>query len=185
MNSAILITVIIINIRLIGLVCRVFANGPGDQKVLYLFMRIVEHNIYDWFEFGVFLLLDWMSYQGYKANSALFYPQKERKNYIKTFPKDIRYEKCKQPDPGFCPVGWDCRIHQRLLCRGVRPPPNEWPKYDTKKSDGEVPVILELWEMQSTPSLPSIPGPLRPRVVVPNRVLCMGQIELNCVLMLN
>ena len=22
-----------------------------------------------------------------------------------------------------CPVGWGCRIHQLLLCRGVRPPP--------------------------------------------------------------
>ena len=22
-----------------------------------------------------------------------------------------------------CPVGWDCRIHQQHLCRGVRPPP--------------------------------------------------------------
>ena len=31
---------------------------------------------------------------------------------------------------------------------------------DTKQSDGEVPVLLELWEMQSTPSLPLLPGPL-------------------------
>ena len=27
---------------------------------------------------------------------------------------------------------------------GVRPPPNEYPRYDTKQSDGEVPVILEI-----------------------------------------
>ena len=35
--------------------------------------------------------------------------------------------------------------------------------------------------MQSTPSLPS----LLPGVVAPNRVLSMGQIELNCILMQN
>ena len=43
------------------------------------------------------------------------------------------------------------------------------PGYDTKPSDGEVPVILELWEMQSTS----------------DKVLYTSQIELNCVLMLN
>ena len=45
--------------------------------------------------------------------------------------------------------------------------------YDTKQSDDEVPVMLELWEMWSNPLLP------------PDRVVSMGQIELNCVLMLN
>ena len=49
--------------------------------------------------------------------------------------------------------------------------------YDTKQSDGEVPVMLELWVMQSTPSLPSLPGPLWSGVVAPDRVLSMGQIE--------
>ena len=44
-------------------------------------------------------------------------------------------------------------------------PPNECPGYDIKQSDGEVPVMLELWEMQSTPLLPSLPGPLWPGVV--------------------
>ena len=67
-----------------------------------------------------------------------------------------------------CPVGWGCRIHRLLLCRGVRPPPNECPGYDTKQSYGEVPAMLELWEMQSTPSLPSLPGPLWPGVVAPD-----------------
>ena len=43
----------------------------------------------------------------------------------------------------------------------------------------------ELWGMQSTTSLPSLPGPLWPRVVTPDRVLSMGQIELNYVLMPN
>ena len=57
--------------------------------------------------------------------------------------------------------------------------------YDTKKSDGKVPVMLELLGMRSTPSLPLLPGPLWPRVVTPDRVQSIGQIELNCVLMLN
>ena len=34
--------------------------------------------------------------------------------------------------------------------------------------------------MQSTPSLPSLSGPLWPGVVAPERVLSMGQIELAC-----
>ncbi len=40
--------------------------------------------------------------------------------------------------------------------------------------------MLELWGMQSAPSLPLHPGPLWPKVVAPDRVLYMGQIELNC-----
>ena len=31
--------------------------------------------------------------------------------------------------------------------------------------------MLELWEMQSTPLLPSLPGPVWPRVVIPDRIL--------------
>ena len=42
-----------------------------------------------------------------------------------------------------CPVGWGCRIYRLLLCRGVRPSPNESPGYGTKQSDGEVPIMLE------------------------------------------
>ena len=45
--------------------------------------------------------------------------------------------------------------------------------------------MLELWEMQSSLSLPSLPGSLWLGVVAPDRVLTMGQIELNCVLMLS
>ena len=55
---------------------------------------------------------------------------------------------------------------------GVRQ--NECPGYDTKQSDGEVPVMLELWEMWSTPSLPLLPGPHWPSVVAPDRALSMG-----------
>ena len=45
--------------------------------------------------------------------------------------------------------------------------------------------MLKLWGMWSTQSLPSLPGPLWPVVVAPDRALSMGQIELNCVLMQN
>ena len=43
--------------------------------------------------------------------------------------------------------------------------------------------MLELWGVQSTPSLPFLSGSLLPEVVAPDKVLSMGQIELNCVLM--
>ena len=35
---------------------------------------------------------------------------------------------------------------------------NECPGYDTKQSDGEVPVMLEPWGIQSSSSLPLLPG---------------------------
>ena len=68
--------------------------------------------------------------------------------------------------------GWESALN---VCHG----------YDTKQSDDGGPVMLELWGMRSTPLLPLLPGPLWPGVVAPDRVLSMGQIELNCVLMLN
>ena len=70
-------------------------------------------------------------------------------------------------------ISWGCRIHRLHLWRGVRPPPNECTGYDKKQSGGEAPVMLEIWRMLSTPSMPSLPGPLWPRVVA-----SMGQIEL-------
>ena len=33
------------------------------------------------------------------------------------------------------------------------------PEYDTKLSDRKVPVMLELWGIRCTPSLPLVPGP--------------------------
>ena len=50
--------------------------------------------------------------------------------------------------------------------------------YDTKQSDAEALVMLELWGPRSTPSLPSLPGTLEPRGVVLDRILSMSQIEL-------
>ena len=49
---------------------------------------------------------------------------------------------------------------------------NECLGYDTKQSDGEIPVMLELCGMLSTPLLPLLPGPLWPGVVA----LDMGPI---------
>ena len=45
--------------------------------------------------------------------------------------------------------------------------------------------MLELLGMRSALSLPSLPGPLWPGMVAPDRVLSLDQTELNCVLMLN
>ena len=67
----------------------------------------------------------------------------------------------------------------------AKTPHNESPGYNTKQSDGEASVTLELWGMRSTPSLPSFPGPLYSGVVAPDRVPSMGQIEQNCVIALN
>ena len=69
----------------------------------------------------------------------------------------------------FCPVSWGCRICHMLLSWGVTPPPQRVSWYDTKQSDNEVLVMLELWVIRSTPSLPSLPGPLWPRVVAPEK----------------
>ena len=52
--------------------------------------------------------------------------------------------------------------------------PNKCSGYDTKRSDGIVPIMLELWGMRSTPSLPSLPGPLWPGMVAPDWVLSMS-----------
>ena len=63
--------------------------------------------------------------------------------------------------------------------------PNVSPGYDTKQSNYEASVMLALWGMQCTLSLPSLPVPLWSGVVAPDRVLSMDQIELNCVIMLS
>ena len=53
-------------------------------------------------------------------------------------------------------------------------PPNECPGYDTKQSDGDVPVVLGLWGVQSALSLPLLPGQVRPGVVAPGGALSIG-----------
>ena len=71
--------------------------------------------------------------------------------------------------------------HPPLLYKillGKNPLPNKRSGYDTKQSNNEAPVMLELWEMRSTPSLPSLSGPLLLVVGAPESVLSIGQIEL-------
>ena len=60
---------------------------------------------------------------------------------------------------------------------------NLCPGYDVKPSDGDACLfaMLELWGMWSISSLPLLPGPFWSRVVPPDSVLSMGQIELNCI----
>ena len=70
------------------------------------------------------------------------------------------------PQPYYWPNQLRLQIDRLLLCRGVDTR-NTCPGYDTKQSDGMVPLMLELWGIQSTPSLPLLPGPLWPRVVEP------------------
>ena len=54
--------------------------------------------------------------------------------------------------------------------------PNECPRYNTKQSDSEAPVMLELWGMRSTPLLLSPQGPLWSGELAPDRVLSTYQI---------
>ena len=103
-------------------------------------------------------------------------------NYVqkKTFGVTEQYLKpfkCVRTNEAF-PIGCGCRIHRLLFCREVRPP-NECPGYDTKQSDGETPVMLELWAMQSTPPLQLLLGPLWPGMVAPDRALSKGYIEIT------
>ena len=58
------------------------------------------------------------------------------------------------------------------------------PIYGIKQTDGEVPIMIELWGNRSTPFLPYLTGPLCSGEVSPDRTLPMGQIKQNCVPML-
>ena len=67
----------------------------------------------------------------------------------------------------------------RIMKRRKNTLHNECPRYDTKQSDDEVPVMQELWGMRSSPLLPSLDGAFWLGMVAPDRVLSMGQTELN------
>ena len=105
------------------------------------------------------------------------------KNYID--PNGRRFSTLLWPIKYFAPLARAVEYTDCTSAEGYEPHLNECSGYDTKQSDGEVPVMLELWGMRSIPSLPLLPCPLWPGVVAPGRVLSMSQIELNCVLMLN
>ena len=54
---------------------------------------------------------------------------------------------------------------------------------DTKQSESEDLVMLELWGMRSTSSLPSLPGSLWPGGVASDKVLFMGKIKLKWIVL--
>ena len=76
-----------------------------------------------------------------------------------------------------------------ISAEGKTPPREESPENSIKSSDGEAPVMPELWGMQKNLLLPLLPGSLETGLVVPERVSSMGQIEqtmnVNKWLMLN
>ena len=57
--------------------------------------------------------------------------------------------------------------------------------YDTKQSDDDIPAMVELSEMWSTPLLPLLPGPLWPGMVAPDKGPIYGFNRTNGILMLN
>ena len=68
------------------------------------------------------------------------------------------------------PVDWGVAVEYTdcFSAEGVRPP--QWVSWhDSKQSDGEVPMMLKLWGLRSTPSLSSLPGPLWPGMVAPDK----------------
>ncbi len=56
----------------------------------------------------------------------------------------------------------------------LEPPTNECPGYETKQSDGEVPVRLGLSGIRNTPSMPLLPGSLWPGVVASGKGFIYG-----------
>ena len=53
-------------------------------------------------------------------------------------------------------------------------PHNKCPRYDTKQSDGEVSVMLQLWGEQCASSLLFLPGPLWSGEVAPDKSSIYG-----------
>ena len=79
-----------------------------------------------------------------------------------------------------CPVGWGCRIHRLHLCKEVRPYPQHvsWIWH----------LTIWWWDSSNAGALGNAEYPfiaIAPGGVAPARVLSMGQIERNCVLMVN
>ena len=126
---------------------------------------------YCWFEFSIFPLLDWLPHLLFTNSYG------GRKDGIMPFSRAFAWSQL--------PI--QLRLKNTLIAslqRGKTLPTSVL-SYDTKQSDGEVPILRELWGMQHTSSLQLLPGPLWSGVVAPDRILSLGQIELNCVLMLN
>ena len=83
----------------------------------------------------------------------------------------------------YCPVCWEgAKNTPTASLQMAKTTPNESPEFDTKQSDGEASVMLELWGMRSTPPLTLLWGLLWPRIEAPDKVLSRGEIEQNCLL---
>ena len=132
-----------------------------------------------WFEFtflhlNCVFMLNWIARNRTVLTSTLCTYTKL--NYLKWHCFDI--------NSMYCPVSWGGEFHRLRLSRGVGHPPNDWPGCDTGQSGCRVPVMLELWGMQSTFSLPLPPGLLWPEVVTPGGALSVGWVELDTLLVL-
>ena len=136
-------------------------------RVVFVIVDRVWHKISFSFYIGYCTNVKVSSFTDYFTHSW------RKKSCIHDFPKGITTNH---------PVIWGCRIHRLHLCRGVRhllTYTHQWVSwYDIKQSDGEPPVMLDLWGMWSTLLLSLIPDPLWPGVVAPGRVLSMSWIEM-------
>ena len=83
----------------------------------------------------------------------------------------VFYDNTRQPSRQGLQNIWTASLHSEKKT-------NVCPGYGIKQCDDEALVKLELWGMQSTPSLPSLPDALRLGVIALERVLFWGQIEL-------
>ena len=72
---------------------------------------------------------------------------------------------------------WAVDYIDYISAEGLDPTTNECAGYDIKQSDGEGLIMLELWGIQSTHSLSSLPGQQCPGVVATNRVISICQID--------
>ena len=73
------------------------------------------------------------------------------------------------------PIGLGLQNTPTASLQRSKTPPRRVRRCDVKQYNDEAPVMLEFWGMQSTPSLLPLPGPLWPRMVLPERVESMGQ----------
>ena len=63
---------------------------------------------------------------------------------------------------------WGCRILQMDLCSGIIP---HRPRIVLDMALNNLMVMLDLWRMWSTPSLPLLPSPLWPGMLAPDKIL--------------
>ena len=104
----------------------------------------------------------------------LLVPKAWKKDRNRRSEKELLKSVCLISSPIDVVVG-GCWIHWLHLWRGVKNSPNESPGYDI--FNNLVLRLQELWEMVSTPSLPSLPDPLWSEVVAPDRVQPKSKIE--------